>query len=88
MNFTNWQHLIAAQRDLLSYAKNDEIRACGEMVLKILEYLSRGDAVFKEMVRLRDENPELFETLRRLFGMGAKLSDIRKTEAMVEEMGL
>ena len=88
MNPTNWQHLIASQRDLISYAKNDEIRACGERVLTILEYLSRGDAVFKELVRLRDEEPMLFEALCRLIGMGARLSDIRATEQLAEDMGL
>lgn len=88
MNPVNWQHLIASQRDLISYAKNDEIRACGERVLKILEYLSRGDAVFKELVRLHDEDPALLAALVNLARTGAKLSDIRDTETVAEEMGL
>jgi hypothetical protein len=88
MNPTNWQHLMASQRDLISCAKNDEVRACGERVLKILDYLSRGDAVFKELVRLQEEEPDLFAAFCRLVRMGARLSDIRTTEQFAEEAGL
>jgi len=79
---------ISSLRHLLTFAQSDEIRACVEQAIKTLEWMQKGELVLKELMRLRKEEPELFETLRRLFGMGAKLADIRKTEAMAEEMGL
>ena len=50
--------------------------------------MQKGELVLKELMRLRKEEPELFETLRRLIGMGARLSDIRATEKLAEDMGL
>jgi hypothetical protein len=50
--------------------------------------MQKGELVLKELMRLRKEEPELFETLRRLIGMGARLSDIRATEQFAEDMGL
>ena len=75
-------------RHLLPYAESDEIRACVEHAIKTIEWMQKGELVLKELMRLRKEEPELFETLRRLIGMGARLSDIRATEDLAEEAGL
>jgi len=88
MNPRDLSAQTASLRHVLHFADSDEIRACVEQAIKTLEWMQKGELVLKELMRLRKEDPELFETLRRLFGMGAKLSDIRKTEEMAEEMGL
>lgn len=88
MNPKNLEHQCAAIRSVLTSASNDEIRACLEQAIKTLEWMQKGELVLKELMRLRKEQPELFETLRKLFGMGAKLSDIRATEDLAERMGL
>ena len=81
MNPKNLQHQISAVRDLLSSARNDDVRACVEAAIKTLEWLSKGDLVLKEMMRLRREDPELFELLRELIGAGLKLDQIRRMVA-------
>lgn len=88
MNPKNLEHQCAAIRSVLTSASNDEIRACLEQAIKTLEWMQKGELVLKELMRLRKEEPELFETLRRLIGMGARLSDIRATEDLAEEAGL
>jgi len=88
MNPRDLSAQISSLRHVLSFAQSDEIRACLEQAIKTLEWMQKGELVLKELMRLRKENPELFETLRRLFSMGAKLSDIRATEAMAERIGL
>jgi hypothetical protein len=40
--------------------------------------MQKGELVLKELMRLRKEEPELFEMLRNLIGMGAKLEAIRE----------
>jgi hypothetical protein len=75
-------------RDVLPSARNEETRSGLEQAIKTLEWMQKGELVLKELMRLRKEQPELFDTLRRLFGMGAKLSDIRATENLAEDMGL
>jgi hypothetical protein len=65
-----------------------ELIACVEGCIASAEWMAKGEQVLKEFIRLRKEEPELFETLRRLIGMGAKLSDIRATEDLAERMGL
>lgn len=75
-------------RDVLSAARNEDVRAGLDQAIKTLEWMQKGELVLKELMRLRKEEPELFETLRRLIGMGARLSDIRATEDMAERMGL
>jgi hypothetical protein len=65
-----------------------ELIACVEGCIASAEWMQKGELVLKELIRLRKEEPELFETLRKLFGMGAKLSDIRATEDLAERMGL
>lgn len=88
MNPRDLSAQISSLRHLLTFAQSDEIRACVEQAIKTLEWMQKGELVLKELMRLRKEQPELFDTLRQLFGMGAKLSDIRKTEAMAEEKEL
>lgn len=68
----------ACVRDCLNSARNDEIRAGLERAIKTLEWIEKGELVLKELVRLRKEDPELFETLRELIGMGARVDAIRK----------
>ena len=77
------RHLIA----MCPQAQEDVI-AGAEQAIKTLEWMQKGELVLKELMRLRKEEPELFETLRRLIGMGARLSDIRETERMAEERGV
>ena len=79
---------IGCIRDALAAARTDEIREGIEQAIKTLEWMQKGELVLKELMRLRKEEPELFETLRRLIGMGARFSDIRATETLAEEMGL
>lgn len=88
MNPRDLSAQISSLRHLLTFAQSDEIRACVEQAIKTLEWMQKGELVLKELMRLRKEQPELFDTLRRLFGMGAKLSDIRATENLAEEAGL
>lgn len=88
MNPRDLSAQIASLRHALNSVESDEIRACIEQAIKTLEWMSKGELVLKELMRLRKEEPELFETLRRLIGMGARLSDIRATEQFAEEMGL
>ena len=75
-------------RDVIAHARNEEIREGIEQAIKTLEWMQKGELVLKELMRLRKEEPELFETLRRLIGMGARLSDIRATEQLAEDMRL
>lgn len=75
-------------RDVIDHARTEEIREGIEQAIRTLEWMQKGELVLKELMRLRKEEPELFETLRRLIGMGATLSDIRETERMAEEAGL
>ena len=75
-------------RDVIDHSRNDEIREGIEAAIRTLEWMQKGELVLKELMRLRKEEPELFETLRRLIGMGARLSDIRATEQLAEEAGL
>lgn len=88
MNPRDLSAQAASCRHLLPYAESDEIRACVEHAIKTIEWMQKGELVLKELMRLRKEEPELFETLRRLIGMGARLSDIRATEDLAEEAGL
>lgn len=88
MNPRDLSAQAASLRHLLQSAESEEIRACIEGAIRTLEWMQKGELVLKELMRLRKEEPELFETLRRLIGMGARLSDIRATENLAEEMGL
>lgn len=81
MNPRSLQAQIAAIRDLLSSAKNDDVRACAEAAIKPLEWISKGEDVLKELVRLRKEEPELFKALSDLIGMGARVNAIRERNA-------
>jgi len=65
-------------RDCLTGARNDDIRSGLEQAIKTLEWMQKGELVLKELMRLRKEEPELFEMLRNLIGMGAKLEAIRE----------
>jgi hypothetical protein len=78
MNPKNLEHQCASLRSVLTSASNDEIRACLEQAIKTLEWMQKGELVLKELMRLRKEEPELFEALRALIGMGAKLDVIRE----------
>ncbi len=78
MNPKNLQHQISAVRDLLTSARNEDVRLCAEAAIKTLEWISKGEDVLKELVRLRKEEPELFRALSDLIGMGAKLNAIRE----------
>jgi hypothetical protein len=70
----------ASLRHALSFvpAEAEEIRACIEQAIKTLEWMQKGELVLKELMRLRKEQPELFETLRVLIGMGARVDAIRE----------
>jgi len=65
-------------RDCLPLARNEDIRSGLGQAIKTLEWMAKGELVLKELMRLRKEEPELFETLRRLIGMGAKLDAIKE----------
>lgn len=78
MNPRDLSAQAASCRHLLPYAESDEIRACVEQAIKTLEWMQKGELVLKELMRLRKEEPELFEALRALIGMGAKLDVIRE----------
>ncbi len=80
--------MVCCLNDVLPQARSEEVREGIEGAIRTLEWMQKGELVLKELMRLRKEEPELFETLRRLIGMGAKLSDIRETERMAEEAGL
>ena len=82
------EFMAACIRDCLPSSRNEETRSGLEQAIKTLEWMQKGELVLKELMRLRKEEPELFETLRRLIGMGARLSDIRATEKLAEDMGL
>lgn len=89
MNPRNLEHQAAATRHMLNGGTmTPELIACVEGCIASAEWMAKGEQVLKEFIRLRKEEPELFETLRRLIGMGAKLSDIRATEDLAERMGL
>jgi len=88
MNPRDLSAQISSIRHAINFVENEDIRACLEQAIKTLEWMAKGELVLKELIPLRKENPELFETLRRLFGMGARLSDIRATEDLAERMGL
>jgi hypothetical protein len=88
MNPRDLSAQAASLRHLLTFADSEEVRACTEQAIRTLEWMQKGELVLKELMRLRKEEPELFETLRRLIGMGARLSDIRATEQFAEDMGL
>jgi len=68
----------ACIRDVLTSARNEETRSGLEQAIKTLEWMQKGELVLKELMRLRKEEPELFEALRALIGMGAKLDVIRE----------
>jgi hypothetical protein len=63
---------------VLTSARNEETRSGLEQAIKTLEWMQKGELVLKELMRLRKEEPELFEMLRNLIGMGAKLEAIRE----------
>lgn len=65
-------------RDVLTSARNEDVRAGLEQAIKTLEWMQKGELVLKELMRLRKEEPELFETLRQLIGAGARLDAIRR----------
>lgn len=89
MNPRNLQHQASATRHMLNGGKmTPDLIACVEACIASAEWMAKGELVLKELIRLRKEEPELFETLSRLIGMGARLSDIRATEDYAERMGL
>jgi len=88
MNPRDLSAQAASCRHLLPYAESDEIRACVEHAIKTIEWMQKGELVLKELMRLRKEEPELFETLRELIGIGASIADIRSTDRMTQEAGL
>lgn len=65
-------------RDCLTAARNEETRSGLEQAIETLEWMQKGELVLKELMRLRKEEPELFNTLRELIGMGARLDKIRE----------
>lgn len=89
MNPRNLEHQAAATRHLLNGGTmTPELIACVEGCIASAEWMAKGDQVLKELVRLRKEDPDLFQTLRELIGMGASIADIRSTDRMAEEAGL
>lgn len=78
MNPRDLSAQCSSVRHALNFVENEDIRACLEQTIKTLEWMQKGELVLKELMRLRKEEPELFEMLRNLIGMGAKLEAIRE----------
>ena len=72
--------MAACVRDCLPSARNDETRSGLEQAIKTLELMQKGELVLKELIRLRKEDPELFEALCNIIAAfkGAKIDVIRK----------
>lgn len=82
MNPRNLAHMAACIRNIARYAQEGEQRACVEAGIKSLEYMHDGAAdVLKWIVRLKQENPQLFQDFIGLIGMGAELVAVRERAA-------
>ena len=89
MNPRNLEHQAAATRHMLNGgAMTPELIACVEGIIKSALWMAKGELVLKELKRLMDDDPDLFQTLRELIGMGASIADIRSMDRMAEEAGL
>ena len=72
--------MAACIRDCLPSARNEETRAGLDQAIKTLEWMQKGELVLKELMRLRKEDPELFEMLCNIIAAfrGAKIVEIRE----------
>lgn len=75
-------------RHLTAMAESEEIRSGAEAAIASLEWVSKGELVLKELIRLRKEQPELFQVLCNLFTAfpGAELAAVRDIQS--ERIGL
>ncbi len=81
MNPRNLAHMDACIRNIAHNAPEGEQRACVEAGIRSLEYMHDGAAdVLKAVMRLKKENPGVFQAFVDLIGMGAELVDVRKTQ--------